>query len=67
MELNGKKVDMASLSVEGVDPSDYPDFCDAYLIGGLFMDGTALTDEEMDDLNDKYPELVNEMAYDSLH
>ena len=67
MELNGKKVDLASLSVEGVDPSDYPDFCDAYLIGGLFMDGTELTDDEMDDLCDKYPELVNEMAYDSLH
>lgn len=67
MELNGKEVDMASLSVEGVDSRDYPDFCDAYLIGGTYMDGTALTDEEMDDLCDKYPDIVNEMAYDSLH
>jgi hypothetical protein len=67
MELNGKKVDAASLSVEGVDPRDYPDFCDAYLIGGLYEDGTELTDEEMDDLNDKYPDIVNEMAFNSLH
>ena len=67
MELNGKKVDIGSLSVEGVDPRDYPDFCDAYLIGGFFIDGTELTDEEMDELNDNYPDIVNEMAYASLH
>lgn len=67
MELNGKKVDPLSLSVEGVDPRDYPDFCDAYLVGGAYIDGTPLTDEEMDDLCDKYADVVNEMAYDSLH
>jgi hypothetical protein len=67
MELNGKKVDLRSLSVEGVDPSDYPDFCDAYVVGALFTDGTPLTDDEMDEFNDKYPDLVNELAYDSLH
>jgi hypothetical protein len=67
MELNGKKVDMASLSVEDVNPRDYPDFCDAYMIGGLYEDGTELTDEEMNELNDKYPDIVNEMAYASLH
>jgi hypothetical protein len=67
MELNGKKVDVASLSVEGVDPRDYPDFCDAYLIGGTYMDGTPLTDNEMDDLTDKYGDVVNEMAFNSLY
>lgn len=67
MELNGKKVDRMSLSVEGVDPRDYPDFCDAYLVGGTYMDGTALTDDEMNDLCDKYADVVNEMAYDYLH
>jgi hypothetical protein len=67
MELNGKEVDTASLSVEGVDPRDYPDFCDAYLIGGTYTDGTPLTDDEMNDLNDKYGDVVNEMAFNSLH
>lgn len=67
MNLHGKNIDMASLSVEDVDSRDYPDFCDAYLIGGVYEDGTPLTDEEMDELGEKYPELVNEMAYDSLH
>lgn len=28
MNLHGKKIDMASLSVEDVDSRDYPDFCD---------------------------------------
>jgi hypothetical protein len=55
------------LSVEGVDPRDYPDFCDAYLIGGTYTDGTPLTDNEMDDLTDKYGDVVNEMAFNSLY
>jgi hypothetical protein len=67
MELNGKKVDRGSLSVEGVHAWDYPDFCDAYLIGATFEDGTPLTDEEMDQLNEEYPDVIWEMAYDSLH
>lgn len=67
MELNGKKVDLRSFSVEDVDPCDYPDFCDAHLVGGCFEDGTPLTDEEMDQFNEENPDLVWEMAYDSLH
>lgn len=67
MELNGKKVDLRSLSVENVCSWDYPDFCDAHLVGGCFEDGTPLTDEEMDQLNDENPDFVWEMAYDSLH
>lgn len=67
MELNGKKVDRRSLSVDGVHAWDYPDFCDAYLIDATFEDGTPLTDDEMDQLNEEYPDVVWEMAYDSLH
>lgn len=67
MEINGKKVDRASLSVVDVDPRDYPDFCDAHFECALFEDGTPLNDEEMDELNDKYPEDLWEMAFDSLH
>ena len=64
MELNGRGVDAGSLSVDGIDTRDYPDFCDAYFEYGLFVDGTELTDDELDELRDKYPEVVNEMAFE---
>lgn len=65
MKLNDRAVDKASLSVDGVDTRDYPDFCDAYFECGIFMDGTPLTDDELDELRDKYPEVVNEMALEA--
>jgi len=67
MEINGKTVDRASLSVEGVHAWDYPDFCDAHFVGATFEDGTPLTDEEMEKLNENYSDVLWEMAYESLH
>ena len=40
-----------NLEVEGIDPSDYPDFCDAY-ISYAEIDGKPASDEEMDELNE---------------
>ena len=65
--INGKEVDYASLEIDGVDSSDYPDFSDAYFSSGYFTDGTEMSDEDLDDLADTYGELVNRKAYDSLH
>jgi hypothetical protein len=65
--INGKEIDMRSLEIDGVDPRDYPDFSDAYISHASFTDGTDLSDEEMDQLNDQHGDLVHELAYDSLH
>jgi hypothetical protein len=65
--LNGKEVDMRSLEIENVDSRDYPDFSDAYISRASFTDGTDLSDQEMDQLNDEHGDLVHELAYDSLH
>lgn len=65
--INGKEVDYASLEIDGVDSSDYPDFSDAYFSAGYFTDGTPMSDEELDQLADTYGELVNSKAFDSLH
>lgn len=63
MQLKGRKV--VDLEVDGVDTTDYPDFCDAYFASAVYEDtGEALTDEELDELNDLYPEVVNEMAFE---
>jgi hypothetical protein len=67
MELNGKKVDYRSLEIDGVDPRDYPDFCDAFISYAEFEDGTPLDDDEMNQFNDENPELIWDLAYDSLH
>lgn len=63
MYLNGKKV--IDVAVDGVDMSDYPDFCDAYFYTGFYEDGTELTDNELEELGQEYPEVLNEMAFES--
>ena len=63
MELNGRKV--VNAQVDDVDPRDYPDFCDAYFSYAEYEDtGEPLSDSELDRLTFKYPERVNEMAYE---
>ena len=43
-----KEVDFKSLQVENINYSDYPDFCDAYIYGGFFVDGEPLDDETIE-------------------
>jgi len=40
-----------NIEIEGIDPSDYPDFCDAY-ISSAEIDGRPATEKELDELND---------------
>jgi hypothetical protein len=65
MELNGRAVEVDG--VEDVDSRDYPDFCDAHFYGARFVDtGEELTDEEYELLNEKYADVLWDMAYESL-
>ena len=53
--------------VEGVDRKDRPDFSDAYFQSAQWKDsGISLTEEELDLLTETYPDLLNEMANESL-
>jgi hypothetical protein len=65
--VNGKEVDMTSLEVDGVDSRDYPDFADAYFSAGYFVDGTEMSDEELDQFQQDNGDLLYDKAYDSLH
>jgi hypothetical protein len=40
-----------SVEVDGIDYSDYPDFCDAYISNAWYGD-RPMTDEEIDELNE---------------
>ena len=64
--INGKQVDLGSLELDGVDPSDYPDFSDTYIVSAKFTDGTDLEEDEIDEFNDDYYEIAQEMAGESL-
>ena len=44
-----------------------PDFSDAYFSSGCFEDGTPLSDDELDRLNDLAADVLWEMAFDRLH
>ena len=47
-------LDLAKLSeveVEGINVSDYPDFCDSYISSASY-EGRELTEEELDKLNE---------------
>ena len=61
--VGGNEVDINSLDVTNVDKHDYPDFADAYIISGKFVNGTYLTHAEVKELNDTQPELLNDLAY----
>ena len=60
MTINGKIVNIGSLSVESVDFSDYPKFTDAFISSGKFEDGTEMTDSELDMISD---DIVNDLAH----
>lgn len=61
MKLNGRKV--VDAQVDGIDASDYPDFCDAYFSYAVFLDtGAELTEAELDKLTEKYPDVIYEKS-----
>jgi len=64
MHINHRAIDEGTLEIEGVDSRDYPDFCDAYFSYAEFMDGTELTDSQLEDITNAYPSMLNDMAFE---
>ena len=63
IKFNGRVID--SIEVDGVDPRDYPDFCDSYFSYAEYVDtGEPLDDDELIRLGDEQPELLGEMAFE---
>lgn len=56
-------INRRSIELEDVDMRDYPDFCDAYISYAEREDGTPLTNEELELLNED-GELVNDIAHE---
>jgi len=61
---------LEDLEVDGIDFTDYPDFCDSFISAGMVAepDGSYrdLTEEELDWINDNHTELAQELAYEEM-
>lgn len=58
--LQGKKVCLEDIEVDGINTGDYPDFCDAYICDCL-VDGEPATDEQLEEINED-----GELVYDCV-
>jgi len=50
VRVDGRAVNMKSIRIEDIIHSDYPDFVDAYVDEATFRDGTPLSDQEREEL-----------------
>lgn len=57
----GLKVNRNSIYIGGIDKRDYPDFCDAYVEEAYDIEGNALTCEQIEQLEEDYPEIASEI------
>jgi hypothetical protein len=66
IKINDKIVDRSSIEIDGIDTQDYPDFCDAYISYAQFDDSVELNDKELEILQEKLYEDMNQMVMDIL-
>jgi hypothetical protein len=64
--LNDKLVDKDSIVVGGVRRQDAPEFANAYFTFAKFDDGTELQPDELEQLDQQYGEMLNNLAAQSL-
>ena len=65
--VGGKEVDLNSLEFDDVHEWDAPDYSDAYVIAATFVDGTPLSEVELNELESKYRDEVHTAIHNSLH
>ena len=56
---------ISDVEVEGIDTSDYPDFCDAFIASAEY-DGKEMTETQLDELNEDY-DYVYEKVMDWIY
>ena len=64
MNINFDKVEI--LEVDGINHNDYQKYCDAFISGALY-DGKTMSDEMLDEINDKYPDFVYLQVMNKLY
>jgi hypothetical protein len=57
-QLCQRCVDVESIEIDGIDGRDYPDFSDAFVSKANWDDGTPLSEDELNQLQDQHPDLI---------
>tara|TARA_R110002096_G_scaffold8986_1_gene36251 strand:- start:5378 stop:5740 length:363 start_codon:yes stop_codon:yes gene_type:complete len=55
-----------NVEIEGVDMADYPDFCDAF-VSGADYDGVEMTEYQVIQMEENYPDWKYEQVENSLY
>ena len=50
---------VSNIQVEGIDMNDYPDFCDAFIVGADY-NGVEMTEEQVIQFEEDYPDYCYE-------
>lgn len=58
--MNG--IELVDIEVGGVDPHDWPEMSDAYVMKARWKGGDWLSQGEIDHINDKFPEIAMHYA-----
>jgi hypothetical protein len=64
--LDISQVDMGSLELDGFSQEDPTDLADVYIVSAQFLDGTELTDDELEKLQDLIPDVIYDKALDRM-
>jgi hypothetical protein len=65
-KLDISQVDMGSLDLDGFSQEDPTDLADVYIVSAQFLDGTELTDDELEELQDLIPDVIYDKALDRM-
>tara|TARA_R110002050_G_scaffold79261_11_gene169402 strand:- start:9237 stop:10601 length:1365 start_codon:yes stop_codon:yes gene_type:complete len=65
IDFNGNQVNLASLDIK-YDITDYPDFADAYVDSGEYVDGNPMSDEELNAFQEDNVDLIHDLIIDNL-
>ena len=49
--MNIDYTEISNIEFDGIDHTDYPDYCDAYIVSASY-NGVALTEEQIEKLNE---------------
>ena len=69
MGKNIKETDyskITNIEFDGIDLSDAPDFCDTFITYAE-MNGTALTEKQLDELNENHFDLIYEKLIEYIY
>ena len=54
------------IEIDGINMGDYPDFCDAFLVGASYK-GRELTEDELEYVQESNPDWFYDKVWDTIH